>query len=138
MRASFVLKPRLSEKAYALSQEPHTYVFQVPTSANKQAIANEVARQFDVTVLSVNTTNVVGKPKRTYLSRSGKFVKGVRSNFKKAYVVVKEGDTIPVFAADEERAEKEEKLTETLKKASDKAEKKTAKKTKKSDAEETK
>ena len=94
------VRPRLSEKAYAHSQVINTYVFEVPNDANKQTIAQAVASQFNVGVKSVNIANVKGKVKRTYLSRSGKFVKGVRSDFKKAYVTLVPGEIIPIFAAD--------------------------------------
>ena len=93
------LHPRVSEKAYALSQSG-TYVFVVPTSTNKVEVAKAVTAQFNVTVISVNMTVQKGKPVRFY--RKGKFDNGTRSDIKKAYVRLAEGNTIPVFAATEE------------------------------------
>lgn len=124
---SLVLKPRLSEKSYALSQEPNVYVFEVDKSANKLTVAAAVAEQFKVTVVSVNMTNVKGKKMRTFVSRRGKFVRGQRSDVKKAYVTLQEGDKLPIFDAVEEAEEKEAKLAENIKKAQDKAEKKAEK-----------
>jgi len=114
---SLVLKPRLSEKAYALSQEANVYVFEVDKSANKLTVADAVAEQFKVTVVSVNMTNVKGKKMRTFVNRRGKFVRGSRSDIKKAYVTVKAGENIPVFAADEEAEAKAEKVQKQVDKA---------------------
>lgn len=95
------LKPRLSEKTYALSQLRNTYVFDVPTDANKLEIANAVEAQFKVTVMTVNVANVKGKVKRT-VRKGGRPVAGRRANGRKAYVTLKAGDSLPVFAAVEE------------------------------------
>lgn len=101
------LKPRVSEKAYGQSQVGNVYSFVVPHEANKQTVASAVTAQFGVTVESVNITNIKGKPKRAY--RKGRYVTGQRSDFKKAYVSVKDGDNIPIFAAEEEAEKKAEK-----------------------------
>lgn len=106
-----ILKPRLSEKAYGLSKARNNYVFEVPKNANKLTIANAVATQFEVTVEGVNVANVKGKSTRTFINRRGKFVRGTRSNIKKAYVTLKVGDNIPIFAAEEEAEAKEAKAT---------------------------
>ena len=45
-----VLKPRMSEKAYALSQSENTFVFDVPLNANKATVTDAVTKQFKVTV----------------------------------------------------------------------------------------
>jgi len=49
----------------------------------------------------VNIVKTNGKPKRT-VKKGGKQIHSKRSDYKKAYVTVKEGQTIPVFAASEE------------------------------------
>jgi len=100
MSKSMVLKPRMSEKAYGLSQTADTYIFDVPSSANKLTVAQAVGVQFDVAVKAVNVVNVKGKPKRTVHKRS-RPTNGKRSDIKKAYVTLKSGDSIPVFAAQE-------------------------------------
>lgn len=106
MDKTMVLKPRVSEKAYAQNQDRNVYVFMVPVSASKQAIANAIAAQFEVTVKTVNTTLTKGKAKRT-IRKGGRPVAGRTSNFKKAYVTLKDGDSIAIFAAaEDQKAEK--------------------------------
>lgn len=104
MSKIIALRPRLSEKAYALSQERNVYVFQVPRDVNKQDVAEAVADQFGVTVEDVNVMNVKGKVKRT-VRRRGRTSIGKRVDFKKAYVTLKEGDSIPIFASEEEQTD---------------------------------
>jgi large subunit ribosomal protein L23 len=91
----------MSEKSYALSQKAQTYVFEVPKGENKMTVKAAVEAQFGVTVLDVNMLNVKGKEKRT-VRKNGRSVKGTRSDVKKAYVVLKEGDSIAIFASVED------------------------------------
>ncbi len=102
MTKTMIIRPRMSEKAYGQSQTG-TYVFEVPAGANKQSIATAVEQQFEVTVTAVNIANVKGKVKRS-IRRGGRAVMGRRNDTKKAYVSLKEGDSIPVFAAVETEA----------------------------------
>lgn len=130
-----VLKPRLSEQTYALSQSQHVYVFDVPKSANKHAVARAVAVQFKVKVASVNMASVQGKVKST-ISITGKRrrnANGMRSDIKKAYVRLVKGDSLPVFAAIEESAGKEQAAQEQADKAMAKQLQKEAKKPAKTD-----
>lgn len=130
MSKTMLLKPRLSEKTYALSTG-RVYVFDVPKSANKHDIARAVAAQFEVTVFSVRIANVAGKAKRT-ISLSGKRVAagagGKQVDRKKAYVTLAEGQSLPFFAAVEEAEEKQEETQEKVAKALDKQAKKTEEK----------
>jgi large subunit ribosomal protein L23 len=103
MSKTMILRPRLSEKAYGLSQAKSTYVFEVPANANKMTVSQAVAVQFEVAVTNVNIANSKGKPKRT-IRKGGRPGQGRRSNTKKAYVTLKSGDTIPIFAAEEQAA----------------------------------
>lgn len=128
MSTTIVLKPRLFEKSYALSQKG-VYVFDVDKSVNKHAIARAVEAQFDVQVVSVNTTNIQGKAKRT-ISIMGKRMRnqnGVRTDVKKAYVTLAEGNRLPFFDAAEEADEKQTKLQENIDKAAAKQAEKTDK-----------
>lgn len=102
MSLTMTLKPRLSEKAYNQSQSSNVYVFQVPEDANKLTVAQAVEAQFGVKVLTVNIMITKGKIKQSYRKRGGK-VAGSRNDVKKAYVTVKQGDSIPVFAAEEDQ-----------------------------------
>jgi large subunit ribosomal protein L23 len=122
------LKPRMSEKSYALSNTG-VYVFDVDKSTNKHEIAKAVESTYEVTVTDVKTIIVKGKAKRLYRNR--RYENGRRSDVKKAYVTLKEGDAIPIFAAVEEAEEKAEKTAKTLEKVAEKQAKKDEKKTKK-------
>lgn len=101
MSMSMALRPRISEKAYGLSQQRNTYVFEVPTDSNKVTIASAVAAQFSVTVTDVNITNLKGKKTRR-VRRGGRATSGVRPDVKKAYVTLKSGDSITIFANEED------------------------------------
>lgn len=89
------ISTRISEKTYAQAQNG-TYVFDVPVRATKQQIADAVAKQFAVEVVGVNTVLAKGKVKKAY-RKGGSPVIGKRSNVKKAYVRLADGQSIPVF-----------------------------------------
>ncbi len=107
MENTIVLRPRISEKTYMLSETRNTYVVEVPASASRDLVAKAVAAQFKVTVTSVNIINVKGKAKRT-VRKGGRQIMGQRSDIKKAYVTLKEGDKLPFFAdpEDDKKADK--------------------------------
>jgi large subunit ribosomal protein L23 len=73
------------------NEEHNTVVFQVDRKANKLLIKQAVEALFQVHVLEVNTLNVRGKKKRVRM-REGK-----KPDWKKAYVTLREGDTITFF-----------------------------------------
>jgi large subunit ribosomal protein L23 len=127
MDTSIVLKPRMSEKAYGVSQERNVYIFDVPTSANKQTVSQAVQAQFEVGVASVRIMNSKGKAKRTIASKGRKVYKGRNNTVKKAYVTLKQGHSLPFFAAVEEAEQKEKVTQEKVSKA---IEKQTAKEAK--------
>ena len=104
---SFV-KPRLSEKSFALSQATNTFALDVPKELNKYEVAAAVKKQFDVEIKSVRLVNRKGKVKRV-MNTTGKRSsnrKGVQSDVKKAYVTLKAGSHLPFFAAAEEEIAK--------------------------------
>jgi large subunit ribosomal protein L23 len=123
---SMALQPRMSEKAYGLSKERQTYIFDVPMTANKVTVAAAVTAQFSVTVEEVNIAISKGKAKRTY-TKKGRKSTGKDNDVKKAYVKLKVGDHIPVFAAVEEDEAKAEKATERAEKVAEKQAKKAGK-----------
>ncbi|MBI4033752.1 50S ribosomal protein L23 [Candidatus Saccharibacteria bacterium] len=109
MDKTIVLKPRLSEKAYALSEDRNTYVFGVPTGLSRLSIATAVAAQYGVKVESVKVASQPGKTRRTY-RRGGRIVhRGRTSAVRKAYVRLKEGDKLPIFSAVDEDKKKTKK-----------------------------
>lgn len=84
-----VLKaPHISEKATNNAEKGNTIVFKVALDANKVEIANAVEQLFEVKVDSVRTVIVKGKTKR----RGAKM--GRRSDWKKAYVTLQEGQSL--------------------------------------------
>ncbi len=85
-----ILRPIVSEKSYAMI-EHNRYTFEVDKTASKPQIANAVEEIFKVTVKSVNTMNISGKPRRE------RFAKGLSRSWKKAVVTLKEGDSIEFF-----------------------------------------
>lgn len=105
MTAPITVIPRATEKAYAQSQN-NVYVFNVPVSANKQQVAQAVEQQFGVKVVNIKTLVQSGKAIR--FNRGKRRYPGTthRSDSKKAYVTLAEGDKIQVF---EEPAKEEEK-----------------------------
>lgn len=105
MTQFLTLKPRISEKTYALSEALNVYVFEIPEGTSKQAVASAVAKQYEVSVVSVRTSHLPGKSTRSY-RRGGRVVnRGQRSGIRKAFVTLKEGDKLPIFAAVEESSE---------------------------------
>jgi len=118
MSKTITLRPRLSEKTYALS-ESRVYVVEVPKDVNKHTVARAIEAQFEVKVVKVNITNVNGKAKRI-VSISGKRsvnAEGRRNDIKKAYVTLAKGQSLPFFNAIEEEAEQEQEAQAKFDKA---------------------
>lgn len=88
---SVLRAPHISEKSARL-QEINQYVFEVSQTATKADVKAAVQGLFSVEVQSVNLVNVKGKA-RTFRSRAGK-----RSNKRKAYVRLADGQSIDVTA----------------------------------------
>lgn len=99
------LVPRMSEKAYRQSTLDSTYVFVVPTRVNKLQVKDAVEKQFNVTVEAVNIVVQKGKKARSIRlgNRKARPIMGERKNIKKAYVRLKDGDSIKIFDEGEEK-----------------------------------
>ena len=112
--------PRATEKAYTM-QAQRTYIFNVPLTASKQAVAKAVSEQFNVTVEDVRIN--IRKGKKTRFSRGRRAYPGTtfRQDYKFAYVTLKEGDKIRVF---EEPEDDKSKKASSAKKADKKSDKK--------------
>lgn len=89
---SIIRAPRVSEKTARLQEVSNQYVFEVATDATKADIKQAVEKLFDVKVEAVNVVNVKGKTK------SFRFREGRRSDWRKAYVKLAEGQSIDVMA----------------------------------------
>jgi large subunit ribosomal protein L23 len=86
-----IKRPLITEKGIRLNEEDNTVVFRVDVRANKLQIKHAVEALFQVEVVKVNTLNVLGKKRRVRL-REGK-----KPDWKKAYVTLREGDSITFF-----------------------------------------
>jgi len=131
-----ILKPRLSEKAYATSKATNTFVIDVPGELNKHEIAATVEKQFDVKVATVRTVNRKGKSKRVMNTTGKRYAnrQGTQSDIKKAYITLAAGSHLPFFEAAEAELAEATKAAEKAKKSdkkADKADKKDAKAEKK-------
>ncbi|MBI1804904.1 MAG: 50S ribosomal protein L23 [Ignavibacteriae bacterium] len=89
-----VFRPIVTEKLTNL-QDKGTYAFEVDPRANKIEIARAISKKFNVTVIDVRTMNYKGKAK-TQMTRRGRF-EGKTTHFKKAIVILKEGESINLF-----------------------------------------
>ena len=93
MRDPFTIieRPLLTEKSMDLSHSGK-YTFRVAKDANKIEIRDAVHRIFKVDVVKVNTLNVRGKKRRM-----GRFKEGKTTDWKKAIVTLKTGQSITMF-----------------------------------------
>ena len=89
-----LLAPRVTEKSTRVGEESNQYIFRVVQDANKSEVRNAVEMLFDVSVESVRIVNVKGKNK-SFRMRPGR-----RSDWKKAYVRVQEGQVIDLLGGE--------------------------------------
>ena len=87
--------PHVFEKASAAMEKNNTIVLKVALDATKAEIKAAVKKLFEVEVEDVNTLLVKGKSKR-----HGQRV-GRRSDWKKAYVTLKEGQNLDFISGAE-------------------------------------
>jgi large subunit ribosomal protein L23 len=83
-----LLAPHVSEKAARIAESGDSVVFRVRPDATKPEIKAAVELMFEVKVSAVQVVNAVGKAKR-FGGRPGR-----RSDYKKAYVRLAEGQTL--------------------------------------------
>ena len=89
--ADTIRHPLITDKATRLL-ENNQYSFIVNPKSDKIAIKSAIEYLFDVKVIKVNTCHLPKKKKRV-----GKYL-GWKSHYKKAIVILSEGDTINLFA----------------------------------------
>ena len=85
-----ILAPVVAEKSYSLIEQGR-YTFRIAKSAHKIQVRQAIEALFDVKVIDVKIVNVRAKPKRR-----GAHI-GTRAGYKKAIVVLRDGDTIELF-----------------------------------------
>jgi large subunit ribosomal protein L23 len=86
-----IRRPLITEKTSILREDGRTIVFHVATGANKIDIKRAVEHLLGAKVASVRTSIAHGKVKR-----QGRFV-GQRSDWKRAYVRLRDGEKLPEF-----------------------------------------
>ena len=90
-----LIRPIFTEKMSRLEEE-RKYSFQVMVGTNKLEIKKAVEIMFDVSVKKVSTSNRSGKKKNMTVRSGGRTIRtnGRRSNWKKAIVTLKKGQSI--------------------------------------------
>jgi len=86
-----LIQPLLTEKITGLREKSNTVGFVVHPDANRVQIKQAVEALLKVKVHKVNLMNVRGKVKRL-----GRF-SGKRSDWKKAFVTLKEGEKLEMY-----------------------------------------
>lgn len=86
-----LIRPLITEKNSLLRESVNAYVFEVHKEANKHQVKSAVEELFAVKVLEVRTMVQRGKNRRV-----GRYF-GKRPNYKKAFVTLREGDSIDFF-----------------------------------------
>lgn len=86
-----IRRPLITEKTTTLREDGRTLVFEVARDANKLDIKRAVEQLLGSKVESVRTSLAHGKMKR-----QGRYV-GQRPDWKKAYIKLREGQTLPEF-----------------------------------------
>jgi len=86
-----IRRPVITEKTTVMREDGRTIVFQVARDANKVDIKRAVEQLLGSKVENVRTSLAHGK-----IKRQGRFV-GRRSDWKKAYVTLREGEKMPDF-----------------------------------------
>jgi len=86
-----IRRPLITEKTTIQREDGRTIVFQVAADATKVEVKQAIEKLLGSKVESVRTTLVHGKVKR-----QGRFA-GRRSDWKKAYVRLREGQKMPEF-----------------------------------------
>lgn len=84
-----LLSPIITEKSTLVAEE-NKIIFRVPLTATKPDIKEAVENLFKVDVTKVNTILVKGKTKR-FRGKPGR-----RSDFKKAIVTLKDGQSVDI------------------------------------------
>ncbi len=85
---SHIVRPVMTERSTLLKERFNQYVFEVLRTSAKGDVKNAIEEIFKVTVERVRTIRMPGKYRR--YGRGG----GYRSDWKKAIVTLKKGDSI--------------------------------------------
>jgi large subunit ribosomal protein L23 len=95
--AQIIIKPLVTEKQTKITEKNNNrYGFVVRPDADKLQIKKEVETLYKVSVIAVNTVRYAGKRSSRY-TKAG-LVRGQKPSYKKAYVTLKDGDSIDFYS----------------------------------------
>jgi large subunit ribosomal protein L23 len=92
---AILVKPLITEKMSLLSENKGQYGFRTALTATKPEIKAEIEKMYGVEVEKIRTLVVAGKRKSRF-TKSG-VSNGKTSNYKKAIVSLKEGQSIDFY-----------------------------------------
>ena len=93
--SAIIIKPLVTEKTDRLGKL-NRYTFKVAKDANRLEIKKAIEAMYGVKVEDVNTAVIPGKLKVRYTKKGT--TRGIRAAFKKAYITLKEGETLDIYA----------------------------------------
>ncbi|HLV52299.1 MAG: 50S ribosomal protein L23 [Flavobacteriaceae bacterium] len=92
---NIIIKPILTEKATKESELQNRFGFVVEKNANKIQIKKAVEQTYGVTVVAVNTS--ISRANRSTKYTKNGLITAKTGAYKKAFVQVKEGETIDLY-----------------------------------------
>lgn len=87
---SVLLSPVVTEKSSFVGNGGNTVVFRIDSRATKDQVKSAIKTIYGKDARSVRVSNIIGKPKRR-MSATGR-----SSQYRKAYITLKEGQTIEI------------------------------------------
>lgn len=93
--SAIIIKPLVTEKTDKLGKL-NRYTFKVAKDANRLEIKKAIETMYGVKVEDVNTAVLPGKLKIRHTKKG--MTRGIRPAFKKAYVTLKDGETLDIYA----------------------------------------
>lgn len=93
--SNILIKPIITEKSTKLGDKFNRYAFKVDRDANKLQIKKAIEVTYNVKVEDVNTAVIPGKLKVRQTKKG--VARGMKAAYKKAYVTLKEGETIDLY-----------------------------------------
>jgi len=90
-----IVQPVVTEKSSAAFETAKVYTFKVHTKAYKPEIRDAIEHLFGDTVTAVRTVQMRAEARKA--GGMGRGREGRREVWKKALVVLKDGDVIPIF-----------------------------------------
>lgn len=91
-----LIRPIVTEKANADSEDNNRFAFEVAVEANKVEIKKAVEELYGVNVEKVRTSVMPGKKKSRFTKKG--VISGSTGKYKKAVVEVRSGETIDLYS----------------------------------------